>query len=74
MKSQPNLSNQVLSEYTAGKGCTPTPSPFPQNTPIAMAYVPLQQPGDVYSPLTGLESGTIFPVLDLPFLGGDVGK
>ncbi|HAH77954.1 MAG TPA: hypothetical protein DEB16_06405 [Ruminococcaceae bacterium] len=66
--------DKVLSEYADGKDCTANRAPFPQNTPEAMAYVPFQQPGDLYSPLTGLESGTIFPVLDKPFLGGGAGK
>lgn len=37
--------------------------------PIAMAYVPMQQWRNVYSLKDGLERGTIFPELDLPFEG-----
>lgn len=37
--------------------------------PIAMAYVPVQQWRNVYSLKDGLERGTIFPELDLPFEG-----
>ncbi|MBQ9961275.1 MAG: spore coat associated protein CotJA [Firmicutes bacterium] len=37
--------------------------------PIAMAYVPIQQWRNVYSLKDGLERGTIFPELDLPFEG-----
>lgn len=45
-----------------------TPMPrFPKNTPLAMAYVPFQQWGDVYGEDDALKSGTLFPELDLPF-------
>ena len=44
---------------------------FPRVTPPAMAYVPYQQWGDVYDAEKGLCRGTMFPVLDLPFSGGD---
>lgn len=65
--------DQVLADYS-GKGCTPNPTPFPQNTPVAMAYVPFQQFGQLYPPENGLERGTMFPELDKPFLGGGVSK
>ena len=39
--------------------------------PIAMAYVPWQRWKSTYDPEKALERGTIFPELDLPFLGGD---
>lgn len=35
----------------------------------AMAYVPYQSWGKLYEPSVGLERGTIFPCLDMPFLG-----
>ncbi|MBR2902997.1 MAG: spore coat associated protein CotJA [Clostridia bacterium] len=35
----------------------------------AMAYVPTQVWGDVYCPEEGLARGTIFAVLDKPFVG-----
>ena len=38
-------------------------------TPLAMAYVPNQQWDTVYAAEKGLCRGTIFPALDLPFLG-----
>lgn len=41
-----------------------------ENWPIAMAYVPMQGWGDIYEPEKALQRGTIFPCLDLPFLGG----
>ena len=38
--------------------------------PLAMAYVPWQSWGKTYKPADGWDRGTIFPELDLPFLGG----
>ena len=40
------------------------------NMPLAMAYVPMQRWKNVYSNDVALTRGTIFPELDLPFLGG----
>ena len=42
------------------------------NLPLAMAYVPMQQFGEMYSPEVALERGTLFPELDLPFEGETV--
>ena len=42
--------------------------------PLAMAYVPWQDWNQVYEPCKGLEEGTIFPELNLPFLGRSVCK
>jgi hypothetical protein len=39
------------------------------NMPIAMSYVPWQHWHDVYDLDKALDAGTIFPELDLPFLG-----
>ena len=38
--------------------------------PLAMAYVPFQRWCNTYEPAEALHRGTIFPELDLPFLGG----
>lgn len=38
--------------------------------PIAMSYVPWQKWERTYEPAVALKRGTIFPSLDLPFLGG----
>ena len=35
-----------------------------------MAFVPLQELGQVYEPECGFPRGTIFPALDKPFLAG----
>lgn len=42
---------------------------LPRNTVYAMAYVPFQQWSEVYSAEKGLCAGTLFPCLDLPFMG-----
>ncbi|MBQ8928676.1 MAG: spore coat associated protein CotJA [Oscillospiraceae bacterium] len=47
---------------------------FPDVTPPGMAYVPFQQWGDVYEAEQGMQQGTMFPVLDMPFcMGGERG-
>ena len=45
-------------------------SPFPDKTPIGMAYVPVQQWGQIYEAGEALCRGTVFPELDYPFTGG----
>jgi len=47
---------------------------FPDVTPPGMAYVPYQLWSEhIYNSETGMQQGTLFPVLDLPFspAGGD---
>ena len=46
-------------------------SVFPSHTPLGMAYVPVQQWGEVFSDEKALSCGTLFPDLVFPFLGGD---
>ena len=41
--------------------------------PLAMAYVPWQSFRETYEPEDALRAGTVFPELDLPFLGGGRG-
>jgi len=41
-----------------------------ENWPLAMAYIPWQAWEKTYEPDEGLMNGTIFPCLNLPFLGG----
>ena len=36
---------------------------------LAMAYVPVQQLGEMYEPCAALIAGTLFPDLDKPFCG-----
>lgn len=45
-------------------------SKFPQNAPLAMAYVPFQEWSDVYSDDEAFPIGTLFPDLDFPFMRG----
>ena len=44
-------------------------SPNIDNLPLAIAYVPPQKWQTTYDPNVALERGTIFPELDIPFLG-----
>lgn len=37
---------------------------------LAMAYVPVQEWGDLYAEELALQKGTLFADLDKPFLGG----
>ena len=50
------------------------PSDITDNLSYAMAYVPMQRWNKVYDPDVGFARGTIFPCLDLPFLGKEVLK
>lgn len=50
--------------------------PFPKDTSLAMAYVPFQNAGKMYSAEQGVCAGTMFPELNKPFdpertIGGD---
>ena len=47
-----------------------TVSRFPARTPLAMAYVPFQEWGDVYDDDEAISRGTLFPDLKLPFSKG----
>ncbi len=44
-------------------------TPLPEDPVPAMAYVPYQQQGKMYCPEQGMVNGTLFPVLNKPFLG-----
>ena len=46
----------------------PLPS-FPEDYAVAMAYIPYQQDSKSYDAEKALARGTLFPVLDKPFLG-----
>lgn len=45
-------------------------SNLPKNASLAMAYVPFQEWGDVYSDDKAFPIGTLFPDLDFPFMRG----
>lgn len=51
-----------------------TDKAYLHDMPLAMAYVPWQEWKQVYEPCQALEAGTIFPELNLPFLGRSVWK
>ena len=53
-------------QFVANTGAT---TPFPAKTPLAMAYVPYQLNSAGYRPEEAFENGTLFPELNLPFLG-----
>lgn len=56
-------------------GMHPDPTLLPADPVPAMAYVPFQQwSQDLHSPERALTSGTLFPVLDKPFLCGRRGS
>lgn len=45
-------------------------SAFPAQTPLAMAYVPVQKLSAVYESDVAFQTGTLFPDLDKPWLVG----
>ena len=47
---------------------------FPEDTPLAMAYIPFQTWEKPYDSDTALSRGTIFPALDKPFIGEEAVK
>ena len=47
---------------------------FPQDTPLAMAYVPCQKFTENFTLSYGLSVGTIFPQLCKPFCGKRGGR
>ena len=51
-------------------GIRPTGGGFLSEMPLAMAYAPMQRWTQTYTLSQGLERGTIFPDLDLPFMMG----
>ena len=61
--------NNNSSSKCSAAGLTAPKGRFPEDTPLAMAYVPYQSWEETYAENTALAKGTIFPSLDLPFLG-----
>ena len=60
-----------MTEGSCSCVCNHTAMPaFPDNTPVAMAYVPFQSRGEVYKCDKALMRGTLFPCLDKPFTMG----
>lgn len=44
--------------------------PLPKDTVVAMAYIPFQNATKLYSPEHGIQTGTMFPELNKPFMPG----
>lgn len=63
------LDSTDINSRNAGQNNGET-SRFPKNTPLAMAYVPFQQWGDVFDNDEALCKGTLFPDLVFPFERG----
>ena len=66
------MTTQFLDSIMGGKpaeSCSGTQGRFPADTPVGMAYVPLQFWEKPYDDPTALSRGTIFPALDKPFIG-----
>lgn len=66
------------SQTKGGRNCYSNSSPHQSqqsmsSKPLAMAYVPWQQFKTVYELNEALKYGTIFPELNLPFLGSKGG-
>ena len=57
------------SRMTERESFQPT-TPFPDQTPPGMAYVPYQQWEEPYDADTAFPIGTMFPALDYPYRGG----
>lgn len=52
--------------------CNCVTTEFPEDTVVAMAYVPFQLDKTSYSAEKALHEGTLFPVLNKPFCGRSV--
>lgn len=61
----------TINSNRTSNGMNGNSSRFPAHTPLAMAYVPFQQWGEVYPEDEALKRGTLFPELDFPFMKGD---
>ena len=56
------------------KACPMPVGAFPEDTPLAMAYVPYQVWETPYEEDVALQRGTIFRSLDKPFIGEEAVK
>lgn len=60
---------RTVSDMSCGNMNCRERSMLPYNPVVAMAYIPFQQWNEVYSAEKGLSAGTMFPCLNLPFVG-----
>ncbi len=63
------LGKIFVDEKADDENCKMPVGAFPKETPVAMAYVPMQMWEKPYDMATALSRGTIFPSLDKPFIG-----
>ena len=65
------ISLKMMNTVNAGEKMPETENheAFEGTYPLAMAYVPEQKWGEVYSLEAGFPKGTIFPSLDFPLVG-----
>ncbi|MBR6045514.1 MAG: spore coat associated protein CotJA [Ruminococcus sp.] len=63
--------DDVMPEAAA---CPMPRSVFPADMPLAMAYVPFQTWQKTYDSDAALSRGTLFPCLDLPFIGEEAAR
>lgn len=54
-------------KHDMGENNSSSVSRFPEETPLGMAYVPMQQWSSTFDDAEGFKIGTIFPELNLPF-------
>ena len=61
----------MMDEYRPDETCLANGSisTLPADPQVAMAYIPFQQLGSVYTAEKALDAGTLFPELDKPFYG-----
>lgn len=66
--STPSAARECRTLPDQGNLCVPETVSLTGNYSLAMAYVPWQCFSNTYEPDHALETGTIFPELDMPFL------
>ena len=59
----------MIEDFLLRRNDDETMASLPENPVPAMAYVPFQQFGETFEVLKAFDSGTLFPVLNKPFLG-----
>lgn len=67
MRTGSDMNQRFSSDNGMMPGNSRPLSRFPEQTPIAMAYVPMQEWSETYDVQEALSIGTIFPELNLPF-------
>ena len=61
--------NFRAADMTCSNYCCKERAALPECVSVAMAYVPFQQWNEIYAADKGLSVGTMFPCLNLPFVG-----